>query len=147
VAFPLKKPLTIAYKDIGFTVLFNKLEDDGRARSYQAKSVGTGFSMSVYMEPAEKAGDTTARVRDVYWAQTKQHDKIEGEKFIDIGEFAAVEYTMSLSPQTSSKTYELFLARDGVWLDIRFSKTNFAEKDRETLESLARSVRVVPARP
>ncbi|MFI5379741.1 MAG: hypothetical protein ACHRHE_10620 [Tepidisphaerales bacterium] len=150
VAFPLKKPLMIAYKDLGFTVLSNKLDDDGASRDYQAYSGGTASRVRVHMERGEKAGDTAARVRDVYWAETKKQDvqeNIKDEKFVDIGEFAAVEYTVAVGSRTSIKGYALFSAREGVWLDIRLEKVIFAEKDRDTLESLARSVRVAPALP
>src|SRR5947209_8256576 len=105
----------------------------------------TGINLSVFMEPAPKAGDSTV-VRDTYWGRAKQSPmKKEGITLGKVGDYATVQYIVPdvEGLPIQQKNMNLYLAHDGVWVDVHLSKVQFTDKDQALFDAIAKGAKVV----
>ena len=97
------------------------------------------MNLSVFMEPAPKAGDSAA-VRDAYWGRAKQSPmKKEGVTLGKAGDYATVQYIVPdiEGLPIRQKNMNLYLAHDGVWVDVHLSKVQFTDADRALFDAIA----------
>jgi hypothetical protein len=136
---PVAKAPALLLPGKGLAVLSERYD---RARnSHEVMVVGeeSGLVVSVFMEPAQKPGDS-AIVRDVYWGRAQRSPlKKQDVKLDTLGELATVTYLVpDVGGQPlNQKHLNLYAAPNGMWVDIHASKTGFEAKDQALFDDLA----------
>jgi hypothetical protein len=131
----------------GFQTLQDDWSDDRKSRQFMATSNDSGLILSVFMEPALKPG-SGAVVRDVYWGRAKQSPmKKEQVKLsaLKANSAAMVEY---ITPDldgvpVNDRNENVYIAHDGVWLDIHLSKTGFIAADQHLFDEIVNHIQFV----
>lgn len=126
----------------GVEVMQQSYEAARKVTQVMAANAETGLVVSVFMEPAQKAGDAAA-VREVYWGKAQRSPmKKEGIKLGKSGEFTTVEYLIPESQglKIDQKNLNVYAVKEGVWIDIHVSKTEFADKDQSQFDAVAGGV-------
>jgi hypothetical protein len=127
----------------GFEVTNDQISKDTKMRQFMATNADTGVEMSVFMEPADKPGDSST-VRDVYWARAKQSPfKKEKIKLAKAGDYATVEYIVpSLEGvPLNQKNMNIYVAHAGVWIDVHLSKVQYTEKDQPLFDEIVKGLK------
>ena len=118
--------------------------DDPRVRHLTAVDKSTGLIVSVFMEPAPQAGDSAA-VRDVYWGRAKQSPlKKEGVTLGKAGPYATVQYTVPDvgGEKIDQRNANLYIAHEGVWVDVHVSKMKYADKDKPLFDAVVNGAKI-----
>jgi hypothetical protein len=129
----------------GFEIVEDQTNEARKSRQIMAVNKEKGLNLSVFMEPAPKAGDS-AVVRDTYWGRARQSPlKKEGITLGKVGDFTTVQYMVPdvEGVPLEQKNLNLYLAHDGVWVDVHISKVQFTDKDQAEFDALANSIKVV----
>lgn len=129
----------------GFQVVEDQSNEARQARRLMAVNEETGWNLSIFVEPAANAGDSIV-VRDTYWGRAKQSPmKKEGITLGKAGDFATVQYTVPdvEGLPIQQKNVNLYLAHDGVWVEVHLSKVQFTDKDQADLDAIVKGAKVV----
>ena len=126
----------------GLKVLDDQTNAARKIRQVMAENDDTGMIVSVFMEPAADHGDSAA-VRTAYWSKAKNSPIPKSNiKQGNSGEYATVEYMV---PDVHQKNMNVYIAHDGVWLDIHLSKIGFTDDDQARFDEIVKSIKFEPA--
>jgi hypothetical protein len=128
----------------GFDVLDDQTSKPRKARQLMATNKETGVELSVFMEPALKAGDSTV-VRAVYWGRAKQSPmKKEHIRLAPAGDYATVEYIIPSIEglPLNQKNVNVYIAHAGVWIDVHLSKAEYTEKDKPLFDEIVKGLKI-----
>jgi hypothetical protein len=127
---------------MGLDVVDDQTDEAHKARRLMASNE-SGLTVSVLMEPAQKAGDSTA-ARAVYWGRGKDSPiPKKNIKLAKTGDIATVEYMVGEveGVPLNQKNMNLYIAHEGTWIDIHISKTGFTQQDQALFDQIAKGVR------
>jgi len=144
VAAPQSKPWQIVIADPGLDAPKDETLDGGTVRVYQAANLRRGISVSVYMQPAQEPNADHRRVREVFWKRTRAQLEVDDVSFWDTPDAAFVAYTARnlLGSGMDQRNVGVFMAHDGVWIDVQIARMQFTPADEVILREIARSVAV-----
>ena len=114
----------------GLTVKADQSDPAGRRRQVMAVDETTGVTVSVFVEPAAKAGGDAKAVRDLYWGRAKQSPLPKSDvKLAEPGDLATVEYLVAEvnGLQLNQRNLNVYAAHAGYWVDVHVSKVRFDE--------------------
>ena len=126
----------------GLATVEDRSDEARKSRQLMASS-DSGLTLSVFMEPAQKAGDSTV-VRSVYWGRAQQSPiPKKNIKLARTGEIATVEYMVPdmQGIPLNQKNMNLYLVHENTWIDIHISKTSFTEQDQATFDRVLKGVK------
>ncbi|HET6250921.1 MAG TPA: hypothetical protein VFE47_24745 [Tepidisphaeraceae bacterium] len=119
-----------------------------KMKQVNASDEKSGLIASVFMEPAQKPGDSTM-VRDVYWGRAKESPfKKDDIKLDKAGDFATVQYTVPEvgGQPIAQKNANIYIVHDGEWIDVHLSKVNFTKADQAIFDEAIKGVRIEKAK-
>lgn len=131
----------------GFEVTDDQISKARKSRQFMGTNQNTGVEMSVFMEPAPKAGDSST-VREVYWGRGKQSPmKKENIKLGKAGDYATVEYIVPSveGVPLNQKNVNVYIAHAGVWIDVHLSKVQYTEKDQALFDEIVKGLKIEKA--
>jgi hypothetical protein len=124
----------------GLQIVEDQTIDARKARQLTAAS-NTGLTISVFMEPAQKPGDSTV-VRSVYWTRARQSPIPKSNiRLVKTGDISTAEYTV---PDLDQKNMNLYLVHQNTWIDIHISKTTFTPADQPLFDQILKNVKFEP---
>jgi tetratricopeptide (TPR) repeat protein len=109
----------------------------------------TGLVITLFVQPAEKAGDSKV-CRDTWWLQTEpgieKVAKIADRKTSEQGDVALVEYTIPefANQKISQKNVHAYLAGGDIWAEVHISKVEFKPEDQPKMDALVNSIKIKP---
>ena len=126
----------------GTQIVDDQSSDARKARQITATS-DSGLTLSIFLEPAQKPGDSTV-VRSVYWTRARQSPiPKKNIRLAKTGDIATAEYTV---PDLDQKNMNLYLSHENTWIDIHISKTSFTPADQALFDSILKNVKFQPKR-
>lgn len=128
-----------------FEVERGEFNPNGPTWELMAKDRNTGMIMSIFVEPAANDGDKSD-CREYYWERLKSSPVNEEEVvFKDQGETALAEYMIRKyrGVKLDQKHLNIYMAKDGFWIDIHLSKVNYREADRAHFDKVLASTRII----
>jgi hypothetical protein len=130
----------------GFEVREQKQSADGRSEYYLLTNVTTGFTVSAFIEPAEKCS-SSRECRDIIQktACTKL-GKTKNVRASEIGDVSTVECFVPKAQGVALEQQHVFAQYvvQGYWIDMHISKVRYTEADRAGFEQLVKGVSFVP---
>jgi len=131
----------------GFVVEEDKLRGDGKARMIMAGDKERGYVVSVFFEPLPSAGKTARDFRDEQAARVKVGApvKVDDVKTSERGAVPTLEYLIKefRGRRVNQKHFNAYFVKDGMWVDVHFSKLLFEEGDERVFHAAVDSVRFV----
>jgi tetratricopeptide (TPR) repeat protein len=127
----------------GFALEQRGFSRDGTAAQLKAVNTENGVIMTAFLEKAETPGDAK-KCREYYWSQAQKSPmKKDDIKLSEIGPVALVEYTIKKFEDLTidQKNMNAYLSRDGYWVDVHISKTEFKPEDEAVFLSIVKSIR------
>ncbi len=116
-----------------------------RRRVVTASDESSGLQMSVLLAAAPKLGGASD-VRETWWAATETALKDVQDIHRDsVGEHALIEYRL-VNGDNESKHSRLYISRDGVWIDVHVSKTQFQSPQQARLDAAVRAIGFMDAK-
>lgn len=128
-----------------FEIQKGDFNPDGPSWRLMAKDQRTEVIMSIFVEPAAGDGDYKA-CRDYYWPLVESSPVIEENIiFSERGEMAIVEYIIKRfrGLKINQKNFNVYMARDGFWIDIHLSKLYYRESDQRQFEKVLDGIRII----
>jgi hypothetical protein len=123
----------------------DQVSADGRSRRIFAVDARRPINVSIYLEPAPNPSADSKGVREFYLNRLLASPMpMKDVRASEMGEFAVLQYVV---PDLNQKHVNLYLCRDGVWVDVHFSamRDPGAQADA-ALDALMNSVRVEASR-
>ncbi|MFO1469636.1 MAG: hypothetical protein U1F27_01190 [Turneriella sp.] len=105
-----------------------------------------GLIVSVFVEPAAQAGDSTV-ARRYYTEKLSQSPLVKTqEKTSEKGDAAFYEYFVPKfrDQEINQQHLNMYVARDNLWIDIHISKVNYSHADRALFDAVIQSVKIEP---
>jgi hypothetical protein len=133
----------------GLAVLDEQADEKRKSKNIMAADEKTGLTVSVFMEPSRKQGDHST-VRDVYWGRAKNSPmKKDNIKLDKVGDYATVDYIVpDIEGQAiQQKNVNVYIAHEGVWIDVHLSKVEFTEKDQPLFNEAVKGIRFEKSAP
>lgn len=127
----------------GFEVTDEKENQPRKIKQLMAENAGTGLIASIFIEPARKEGDSSA-VRDAYWGRARQSPiPKENIKLDKAGDYATVDYIVPgmAGEALRQKNVNIYIAHEGMWIDVHLSKVQFEEKDQAIFDEVVKGIR------
>jgi hypothetical protein len=132
----------------GLEIVDDQSDAARKARQVTGTSQITGLTVSVFIEPAQKPGDSTV-ARSVYWNRAKQSPiPKKNVRLAKTGEAATVDYTMDQMEglPLNQKNLNVYLVHEGAWIDVHVSKTGYTDKDKPLFDQIINGVKFEPTR-
>lgn len=129
----------------GFEIQSGGLRPDGLATKAMAVNKTTGIVMSVFIEPAQSAGDNTV-CREYFSEGLKQSPTKEDDVvFNETANMALMEYTIKEyeGVAINQKHVNAYIVKDDFWIDIHLSKIEYTDSARKLLDDVLGSVAIV----
>lgn len=126
----------------GFAVSERSAEPDGTRYMLAGKrGNGNQIIVSVFMEPARRAGDSKM-CREFFRGSPDENSRKKYEiQTSEVGDIALVEYVFKLGGSFGiQKHINAYIAKGDVWIDVHISKSNFVEADRAPMLAIVRSI-------
>ena len=127
----------------GFMLQEKNFSPDGTSARLTAINKKDNVILSAFLEKAPRAGDAKA-CREFYWSKAKESPLQKDDlKMSDSGSTALVEYIVkeSFGTKVNQKNMNVYLSKDGYWVDVHLSKTDFKPEDDAQLRSIAKEIR------
>ena len=121
------------------------MSPSGNARNWEFRDAKKSIIMTIFFEKAPKSG-TSADCRDYYFTRTKLSGAIDkgSAKMFTRNDFECVEYFYTAGGQvTDTKSHNMYLSRDGYWIDIHFSLTKYEPADSAKVAGILKGITVV----
>jgi tetratricopeptide (TPR) repeat protein len=125
------------------------LKNDDTQLKAEWSSEESGLVITVFIQPAEKAGDSKS-CRDTWWPQTEtgiaKVAKIKDRKASEQGDVALVEYTIPevANQKINQKNVHAYLAGGDIWAEVHISKVAFKSEDQVKMDALVNSIKIKP---
>jgi hypothetical protein len=120
-------------------VLEDEMSPDRKARHVSAVDANSGVNISIFLEPAATMGDAKV-ARSFFFDRLKRSPlQARDDKFTDIGDVARVDY---LLPDANQRHANLYLAKEGIWIDVHISVEDAKNEKQALIDEIARSVRI-----
>ena len=118
---------------------FEDVQEQSAGRSKQAAAANEdGWALSIFLEPSQKVGDATV-VRAFYQDLLKRSPLPRADiKMAGDGKKATCEYMIK---EIEQKNINVYIVREGVWIDVHISKVEFGAKDQKMLDEIVKSIR------
>jgi tetratricopeptide (TPR) repeat protein len=135
----------------GFVIQRDQMRGDGKARMIQAADTERGYVVSVFYTPVDRAGKSAREYRDEGLGHIKARDgspfKIDALKPSEYGAAPTLEYFIREHQglRVNQKHLNAYYVKEGMWVDVHFSKTLFEDGDEKVLHKALDSVRFVEA--
>lgn len=132
-----------------FSVSRNVLSQDGSAARLDASIESKGFMLTIMLATAPQEA-TSKELRELGAnALKKSPVEKDGFKLSEYREFPMLEYLVKefRGVKLNQKHYNAYVSRDGVWVDIHLSKTDFGPGDEKRFFALLDSVKIVDVKP
>lgn len=129
----------------GFKIESKKTSEDGYAFQLMATNKKKGLTLSLFIEPAELAGDKLV-CREYYWAKSeksplpKENIQKSETDTVAIVEHDTKEYNGVVMDFHSLNAY---LVKEGYWVDVHISKIRYKAADHTDFEKIWKSVGIV----
>jgi tetratricopeptide (TPR) repeat protein len=128
-----------------------KIEDGGIRMNLQdvyfyATNGKTKNNISIYIEKAEKAGDSDV-CRETYWKRLENNGaKERNVKFSKYGETSISEYELAAF-YGAYKHLNAYMVKDGFWIDIHISNSDITLKDTSKYYSILENIQIIEKYP
>jgi tetratricopeptide (TPR) repeat protein len=135
----------------GFVTQRDQMRGDGKARMIMAAGRENGYMVSVFYEPVSRAGKSAREYRDEGLGYIKAGDgspfKIDALKPVEYGAIPTFEYFIREHEgmRINQKHLNAYFVKEGMWVDVHFSKTLFKDGDEKVFYKALDSVRFVEA--
>jgi len=140
------KDWTLVMRVDGFAVETPELSPDGKSAAIGAEDKARGMMVTVFIEPAAKEGDSKT-AREVYRKRLsaspfKMEDATESKR----GEWAVLEYMLK-ARGINQKHINAYMAKDGMWIDVHFSKGDYKSGDEARIYALIDGITFDASKP
>lgn len=134
----------------GFVMQHDQMRGDRKARRILAHT-DHGYNVSVFYEPIDHAGRSARDYRDSVLADFKADKdpsfRRDDLKATEYGAVPTLEYFLRefRGVRVNQKHLNAFYVKDGMWVDVHFSKTLYEEGDEKVFYKALDTVRFVEA--
>jgi len=132
----------------GLVPLKNVKSPDGEAVEFAAGNRDTGLFMTVFLEKAPISGNSK-KCRDFYWSKGLNAPITRTDiKKYSMGEKEIVEHMIPefQGNKVEQKNYNVYISKDGVWIDVHISKTLFSKSDGAVIQKTIEGIAIEPAK-
>ena len=122
-----------------------RIDSNGSARLFGSNEK-TGVMMSAFLEKADHPGDAK-ECRAFYWEQAKKSPmKKDDFSMSESGGMAILEYIVKefAGVKVHQKNMNVYLSRDGYWVDIHLSKVKFKPDEESLFKDILNAVSIRP---
>lgn len=133
----------------GFTITQNVPSVDGRGRSLRAVIEPEGYILTILISPASSRKVSSKDLRDQAAERLKSQPSARRDEFrtAEYRELALLEYVVRefKGQPIEQKHLNAYVSRDGIWIDLHFSKTLYRAGDEKLFYSVLDTVRFTDA--
>ncbi|UCG60548.1 MAG: hypothetical protein JSV52_09445 [Candidatus Zixiibacteriota bacterium] len=128
-----------------FKIKSGGLRPDGLATKAVAVNDATGIVLSVFIEVAQKPGDS--RVAREYYLSGIEQSPMKEEQMVtsEDGDVALLEYVIKeyQGVKVNQRNVNAYMVRDEFWVDVHLSKAEYVDSEKKLFDELLASVVIV----
>lgn len=143
--FVFDTPWTLTVDLEGYEIQKNKYDHETKQRKIFALGEN-GFTLSLFIEPSG-ASNSAKECRAFYVARLRQAPyERQNEKLYESGEMALYHQDVKTFEGTeiNQKSYNAYLYKDQLCIDVHISKIKFEPNDEATLQGTLKTIKIVP---
>jgi hypothetical protein len=128
---------------------FNKssIDPEAKTRNWEFVDNEEGYMLTAFLEPAQinSTKNKSEECREFYYNKLKSFPLIDHQtvKQYKIKEFEVLEYFYkSKNEKSRTKSFNLYLSKENIWVDIHLSKDNYKDSDSIEIAKLFNSITI-----